>query len=191
MQRDENYLRLKKSPDKSVQLTSIESTCFISSPNFTFDRLLESSWWNDSNKWSKKEFGEEVLECVETATKEAKIEKKLKMISEVWAGLCLDYKQYKETDIMMILVSEEVMEALETHQMELQSMIGMGKFVEFFKKEVSEWQKTLGNVEETLKVWNIVMKAWASLESIFLESADIRNQLPDDTKRFEGNVPSR
>jgi dynein heavy chain len=132
------------------------------------------------------EFGEEVLECVETATKEAKIEKKLKMISEVWAGLCLDYKQYKETDIMMILVSEEVMEALETHQMELQSMIGMGKFVEFFKKEVSEWQKTLGNVEETLKVWNIVMKAWASLESIFLESADIRNQLPDDTKRFEG-----
>ena len=132
------------------------------------------------------QFGEEVLECVETATKEAKIEKKLKMISEVWAGLCLGYKQYKETDIMMILVSEEVMEALETHQMELQSMIGMGKFVEYFKKEVTSWQKTLGNVEETLKVWNIVMKAWASLESIFLESADIRNQLPDDTKRFEG-----
>ena len=132
------------------------------------------------------QFGEEVLECVETATKEAKIEKKLKMIGEVWAGLCLDYKQYKETDIMMIMVSEEVMEALETHQMELQSMIGMGKFVEFFKKEVGGWQKTLGNVEETLKVWNIVMKAWASLESIFLESADIRNQLPDDTKRFEG-----
>ena len=66
------------------------------------------------------------------------------------------------------------------------TMVGMGKFVEYFKKEVTEWQNKLGNVEETLKVWNIVMKAWASLESIFLESADIRNQLPDDTKRFEG-----
>ena len=132
------------------------------------------------------QYGEEVLECVETATKEAKIEKKLKMISEVWAGLCLDYTQYKETDIQMIQVSEEVAEALETHQMELQSMVGMGKFVEFFKKEVTSWQFKLGQVEEVLKVWNIVMKAWASLESIFLESADIRNQLPDDTKRFEG-----
>ena len=132
------------------------------------------------------QYGEDVLEVVETATKEAKIEKKLKMISEVWAGLCLDYTQYKETDIMMIAVSEEVAEALESHQMELQSMVGMGKFVEYFKKEVEGWQHKLGNVEETLKVWNIVMKAWASLESIFLESADIRNQLPDDTKRFEG-----
>jgi dynein heavy chain len=131
------------------------------------------------------EFGEDVLEVVETATKEAKIEKKLKMLSEVWAGLCLGYTPYKETEIMMITVSEEVMEALEAHQMELQSMIGMGKFVEFFKKEVGDWQMKLGTVEDTLKVWNIVMKAWASLESIFLESADIRNQLPEDTKRFE------
>jgi len=31
-----------------------------------------------------------------------------------------------------------------------------------------------------------VSRSWASLESIFLASADIRSQLPDDTKRFEG-----
>ena len=31
-----------------------------------------------------------------------------------------------------------------------------------------------------------VSRAWASLESIFLASADIRSQLPEDTKRFEG-----
>ena len=34
--------------------------------------------------------------------------------------------------------------------------------------------------------WTAVIKQWAGLESIFLGSADIRAQLPDDTKRFEG-----
>ena len=65
-------------------------------------------------------------------------------------------------------------------------MIGMGKFVEFFKDRVLQWQQSLGLVEDVLKVWTNVSRNWASLESIFLASADIRSQLPDDTKRFEG-----
>ena len=81
---------------------------------------------------------------------------------------------------------EEVIEGLESHQLELQSMIGMGKFVDYFKDRVLQWQSTLGAVEDVIKVWSNVSRAWASLESIFLASADIRSQLPDDTKRFEG-----
>jgi len=45
---------------RSVKLTSIDSTCVISSPNPMFDHLLESSWWDDSNKWSNIGFGEEL-----------------------------------------------------------------------------------------------------------------------------------
>lgn len=51
---------------------------------------------------------------------------------------------------------------------------------------VVQWQQTLGNVQEVTKIWDQVAKSWASLESIFMASADIRSQLPDDTKRFEG-----
>ena len=36
------------------------------------------------------------------------------------------------------------------------------------------------------KLWEVVSRSWGALESIFLASADIRSQLPDDTKRFEG-----
>ena len=43
----------------------------------------------------------------------------------------------------------------------------------------------LGNVEMCLKQWSAVTKQWAGLEAIFLGSADIRRQLPED-KRFEG-----
>jgi dynein heavy chain, axonemal len=37
-----------------------------------------------------------------------------------------------------------------------------------------------------LKEWTAVTKQWCALETIFLGSADIRAQLPEDTKRFEG-----
>ena len=43
-----------------VLLTSIDSTCVISSPNPMFDHLVESSRWDDSNKWSNIGFGEEI-----------------------------------------------------------------------------------------------------------------------------------
>ena len=61
----------------------------------------------------------------------------------------------------------------------------MGKFVEFFKEQVSYWLNALGEVETILKLLLMVQRQWGSLESIFLASADIRAQLPEDTKRFE------
>ena len=62
-------------------------------------------------------------------------------------------------------------------------MASMGKFVDFFRDQVMKWQATLGEVETTLKLLLLVERQWGSLESIFLGSADIRSQLPDDTKR--------
>jgi dynein heavy chain len=129
---------------------------------------------------------DDVSEIVETAVKELKIEKKMQAIEEVWTSLTLDYVPHKDTDVRVVRASDEVVESLEAHQMELQTMIGMGKFVDYFRDRVTTWQKCLGNVESTLKEWLNVSKSWAALESIFLGSADIRAQLPDDTKRFEG-----
>ena len=40
-------------------------------------------------------------------------------------------------------------------------------------------------METILKLLLLVQRQWGSLESIFLASADIRAQLPEDTKRFE------
>jgi dynein heavy chain len=98
----------------------------------------------------------------------------------------MNYTQHPGSELMLIKPSEETIEGLEAHQLELQTMMGMGKFVEFFKDKVMHWQNTLGTVEDVIKVWVNVSRNWASLESIFLASADIRSQLPEDTKRFEG-----
>jgi dynein heavy chain len=68
--------------------------------------------------------------------------------------------------------------------MELMGMMSQ-KDVEEFKERVIHWQKTLKVVDTVLGIWMKVQKNWERLESIFLESEDIRAQLPDDTKRFE------
>ncbi len=47
------------------------------------------------------------------------------------------------------------------------------------------WQKKLGTVDLVLNVWNDMQRKWQALESIFVGSADIRVQLPEDSKRFD------
>ena len=81
---------------------------------------------------------------------------------------------------------EVIIEIAIKEQMELQSIYGMGAFMEYFKDRVVQWQSKLRMVDDTLRMWLVVACSWASLESIFLASADIRSQLPEDTKRFEG-----
>lgn len=62
-------------------------------------------------------------------------------------------------------------------------MIAQGnpKFLEI----VTNWQKKLGTVDVVLNTWLDVQKKWQALESIFVGSADIRVQLPEDSKRFD------
>lgn len=54
-----------------------------------------------------------------------------------------------------------------------------------FLEAVASWQKKLGTVDLVLNVWNSVQRKWQALESIFVGSADIRVQLPEDSKRFD------
>ncbi len=55
-----------------------------------------------------------------------------------------------------------------------------------FLEAVSTWQKRLGAVDLVLNVWGDVQRKWQALESILVGSADIRVQLPEDSKRFDG-----
>ena len=58
---------------------------------------------------------------------------------------------------------------------------GNPKFLEI----VTNWQRKLGTVDVVLNTWLDVQKKWQALESIFVGSADIRVQLPEDSKRFD------
>ena len=54
-----------------------------------------------------------------------------------------------------------------------------------FLEKVTTWQRKLGMVDAVLSTWTDVQRKWQALESIFVGSADIRVQLPEDSKRFD------
>ncbi len=84
-------------------------------------------------------------------------------------------------------IDDAIMEALESDNLQLQNMSGQ-KYVQtnpVFLEAVANWQKKLGTVDSVLSCWNDVQKKWQALESIFVGSADIRVQLPEDSKRFD------
>lgn len=84
-------------------------------------------------------------------------------------------------------IEDAVTEVLETDNMQLQNLSGQ-KYVQLnptFKDAVANWQAKLGTVDSVLATWGDVQKKWQALESIFVGSADIRVQLPEDSKRFD------
>jgi dynein heavy chain, axonemal len=104
-----------------------------------------------------------------------------------WGQLNLEFSQYQDTDVCQMHADDAITEALETDNLTLQNMSG-GKYVqgnEKFKQMVNDWQTKLGTVESVLTCWGDVQKKWQALESIFIGSADIRVQLPEDSKRFD------
>ena len=126
-----------------------------------------------------------IEDIVERAAKELKIENILQQIQIFWDEMSLDYVQHGNTGVLVPKPSEKLLENVETHQMDLQGVFGMGMFMDYFREKVESWQRHLCDVDETLKQWMSVGKSWGALESIFLSSQDIRTQLPDDTRRFE------
>ena len=129
-----------------------------------------------------------VSEIVERAQKELLIEKQLKKFEETWASLNLEFSMYMDTDIPCVAVDDLVTETLETDALVLQNLVA-SKFVQGndrFLEVVGQWQLKLGTVDQCLQTWLETQKKWQALEAIFVGSADIRVQLPDDSKKFDG-----
>ena len=60
------------------------------------------------------------------------------------------------------------------------------KYIAHFLTEVTMWQKKLSQADQVISILIEVQRTWSHLESIFIGSEDIRNQLPEDSKRFDG-----
>ena len=127
-------------------------------------------------------YSDEVTEIVEGAQKESKIEAKVGVIAKTWDDLPFTFVEKGDTYELGAL--DVIIENVESQSLEIMTMLAQ-KEVEEFKESVSKWQKTLKTVESVIEIWVKVQKNWARLNPIFLQSEDIRGQLPDDTKRFE------
>ena len=82
-------------------------------------------------------------------------------------------------------VYDELRMSISFSQVQLQNLI-TSKYIGHFLEEVSLWQKKLSVSDSVISIWFEVQRTWSHLESIFIGSEDIRNQLPEDSKRFDG-----
>ena len=125
---------------------------------------------------------DEVDELINTAEKEINIEQKLASIKLIWSNMQL---RFNEEDHTLDLPQNEVLLTLEEHQVELQAMSTMGKYVQHLAAQVAALQTSLSDIETMLFLWIKIQQHWAKLEPIYCSSQDVRRQLPQETARFE------
>ena len=83
--------------------------------------------------------------------------------------------------------TEEISQLLEDMGLNLQSMMA-SRFVRPFAEEVRKWEQRLSLVSECIEIWMLVQRKWMYLESIFMDSDDIRHQLPQVSQLQLGNL---
>ena len=158
--------------EQLVQATRVQ---FIMSDDTTLADLLSLNLHN---------FEDEVHNIVDKACKEMAMEKMLRDLDSTWLTMEFEHENHPRTGYNLLRASEELIETLEENQVQLQNMM-TSKFIGFFLKEISTWQKTLGVVDQVITTWFDVQRTWSYLESIFIGSEDIRKQLPEDSDRFD------
>ncbi|XP_029978186.1 dynein axonemal heavy chain 9 [Sphaeramia orbicularis] len=130
-------------------------------------------------------FEEEVRGIVDKAVKEMGMEKVLSELNSTWTGMQFQYEPHHRTQVPLLRTDEELIETLEDNQVQLQNLMS-SKYIAHFLDEVSSWQSKLSVADSVISIWFEVQRTWTHLESIFIGSEDIRSQLPEDSKRFEG-----
>ncbi|XP_053153093.1 dynein axonemal heavy chain 9 isoform X3 [Hemicordylus capensis] len=130
-------------------------------------------------------FEDDVRSIVDKAVKEMSMEKIVKELKTTWASMGFQYELHARTNVPLLKSDEELIETLEDNQVQLQNLM-TSKYIAFFLEEVSFWQRKLSTADSVISIWFEVQRTWTHLESIFIGSEDIRAQLPEDSKRFEG-----
>uniref|UniRef100_H2YYB5 AAA+ ATPase domain-containing protein n=1 Tax=Ciona savignyi TaxID=51511 RepID=H2YYB5_CIOSA len=130
-------------------------------------------------------FEDEVRGIVDKSVKEMGMEKILKELDITWGSMEFKYEPHTRTKIPLLQSDEELIETLEENQVQLQNLM-TSKYIGYFLDQVSTWQKSLSTADSVITIWFEVQRTWSYLEAIFIGSEDIRSQLPEDSKRFEG-----
>ncbi|XP_020637559.3 dynein axonemal heavy chain 11 isoform X1 [Pogona vitticeps] len=128
---------------------------------------------------------DDVRSIVDKAVKELGIEKILIEISQTWATMEFCYEEHYRTSVPLLKMDEQLFETLDNNQVQLQTVL-QSKYIEYFIEQVLNLQKRLNVADSVIFLWMEVQRTWSHLESIFIGSNDIRDQLAEDSKRFDG-----
>ncbi|CAF2140297.1 unnamed protein product [Rotaria magnacalcarata] len=146
--------------------------------------MTDSTTFSDLLALRLHQYEDEVKNIVDKAVKEMAMEKVLRELDNTWKTMEFTLEPHTRTKLPLVVVQEELIEVLEENQVQLQNML-TSKYIAHFLKEVTDWQRSLSQADQVIHILIEVQKTWSHLESIFIGSQDIRNQLPEDSARFD------
>jgi dynein heavy chain len=132
-------------------------------------------------------FEEQIGEIVTEATKEAQIEGELRKIEDKWRNTKFDLARNKkgnEDKGYLLRSADEIKLDLEDNLLNLQTM-GGSRYAMEYMDTIRGWERKLNHVSDTIDVWFKVQSKWMYLEKIFVGAEDIRQQLPEEAKKFD------
>ena len=116
------------------------------------------------------------------AMRELGVEAQLKEISGVWESGVFTLNAYKGK-YRIIAEVDDINDHLESHQLVLSTMKN-SPYYATFATEVNYYAQLCNDISEMVELLTAVQKAWKYLESIFVDSADIKRQLPSESNFF-------
>lgn len=126
-------------------------------------------------------FEADVDELVESAAKEDKIDNNIRKIIKEWDKMKFGFEDI--AGIPCLGETGEIVELVEQHGMDIQGMLGQ-KDVAEFREVVSKWRGYMTTLENVIEKWRKVQGDWRILRPIFIESEDIKAQLPEAAATF-------
>ena len=129
------------------------------------------------------DYKEDVEEITDQARQEAKMEKTLAKLNEIWKDITFEFTQHKQTDVQLIRLADENFDILEENTNQASSMQS-SRYIATFEAEVERWVKSLANITDIVTISSEVQRNWAYLENLFLYSDEVKKELPEQAKRF-------
>ena len=129
------------------------------------------------------ELKDRIEEIADKAKQEAKMEKALNKIDEKWKEVAFERQQHKDTNIMLLKMSDDNFEALEENQVQIQNM-SASKYLAYFETIVLRWRDSLTAVYDVVQLLSDVQKDWSFLENLFMQSEEVMKELPHESERF-------
>lgn len=142
-------------------------------------------------KMNLLQYSDVISEISGNAQKELSIEKGISEIADTWNKIRFTVHVYKRsptaTEERGYILSgiDEILTVLDDNKMRLQTL-SSSRFVGFFQRLVREWEILLSQIGDLVSIWLQVQLKWMYLESIFIGSEDIKQQLPEEAAIFKG-----
>jgi dynein heavy chain len=128
---------------------------------------------------------EAVEEITDQAKQEARMEKTLNKLEEIYTAVEFETQQHKNTDVYMLKMIEEDFEQLEENQVAVNAMFS-SRFLSTFEDKCTYWQKSLAGIAEVYQILTEVQRSWSFLENLFIHSEEVKKELPNESEKFVG-----